>query len=89
MAHTKGREAAARRRTARQQAYRSKLLSVDEMLERLGDESGPLPRRTWQQWRKDGRAPRCYKLPNGRVVCRIDEFDSWFENLLDTTGAAA
>lgn len=59
------------------------------MLDRLGDGTGPLPRRTWQQWRRNGKAPHCYKLPNGRVVCRVDEFEAWFESLLDNEGAAA
>ncbi|GAB3226543.1 hypothetical protein GCM10027447_16820 [Glycomyces halotolerans] len=83
------RAVAARRRAERRRAYRSRLLSVDEMLERLGDENGPLSRRTWQAWRACGKAPKCYKLPNGRVVCTVDEFERWFENLMEETGVAA
>jgi hypothetical protein len=71
----------ARTQRARVVRHSAKLLSVDAMLIRLGDENGPLPRRTWQQWRAAGKAPRCYKLPNGRVVCREDEFEAWFERL--------
>lgn len=65
------------------------LLSVDAMLELLGDENGPLPRRTWQQWRANGKGPKCHKLPNGRVVCRVDEFDRWLESLVDHPEVAA
>jgi hypothetical protein len=89
MTHTNSRAIAARRRTERRRAYNSRLLSVDEMLERLGDENGPLPRRTWQAWRKCGKAPRCHKLPNNRVVCTVEEFDRWFETLLDDMEAHA
>lgn len=74
------RDIAARRRAARQVDYRSKLLGVAEMLDILG-----VSRRTWQEWRACGKAPRCYKLPNGRVVCREDEFERWLESLLDNT----
>ncbi|THV29690.1 excisionase [Glycomyces paridis] len=59
------------------------------MLGRLGDEHGPLPRRTWQQWRATGKTPPCYKLPNGRVVCKESEFDAWFEGLLDVAAVGA
>lgn len=80
MTHPTSRDIAARRRTARQANYRSRLLGVAEMLDILG-----VSRSTWQEWRACGKTPRCYKLPNGRVVCREDEFDRWLESLLDNT----
>lgn len=58
-------------RTARE------LLTVDEIREDLGDEKGPLPRRTWQQWKHDGTGPACIRLPNGKIRVRRDEYERW------------
>lgn len=56
------------------------MLTVDEILEDLGDEKGPLPRRTWQEWRRKGTAPRCIKLPNGKIRVRREEYKRWLES---------
>ncbi|GAB3645994.1 helix-turn-helix transcriptional regulator [Glycomyces tarimensis] len=82
MTRTHPRTEATRRREARRQFYRD-FLTVAEMLEHLGDENGPLPRRTWQQWRANGKAPKCYRLPNGQLRCRTTDFDQWLEALED------
>jgi hypothetical protein len=37
----------------------------------------PLSRRTWQEWRTKGRAPRCIKLPNGDLRIRRAEYERW------------
>ncbi|WP_335986498.1 helix-turn-helix transcriptional regulator [Glycomyces sp. MUSA5-2] len=76
MTQRSAREIGARRRAARREHYRARLLGVSEMLELLG-----VSRRTWQEWRACGKGPDCYKLPNGRVVCREDDFDRWLESL--------
>lgn len=58
-----------------------KVLTVTEILEDLGGPDGPLPRRTWQEWRAKGTGPKCIKLPNGELrVCRT-EYERWLESL--------
>jgi hypothetical protein len=53
------------------------MLTVDEILADLGGPSGPLPRRTWQEWRTKGTGPKCIKLPNGELRIRIAEYERW------------
>lgn len=36
-------------------------------------------RRTFYEWRKKGRAPRCIKLPNGDLRIRRAEFERWLD----------
>lgn len=36
-----------------------------------------ISRRTFQEWRAKGRAPRCLKLPNGEIRIRWSEYDRW------------
>lgn len=36
-----------------------------------------ISRRTFQQWRANGRAPRCLKLPNGEIRVSRTEYDRW------------
>lgn len=36
---------------------------------------------TFYDWRAKGKAPRCMKLPNGRVYVRRAEFDRWLDSL--------
>jgi hypothetical protein len=55
-------------------------LTVAEILADLADEAGkPLSRRTWQEWRAKGRAPRCIKLPNGELRIRRAEYERWLK----------
>ncbi|GAB4001212.1 hypothetical protein GCM10029992_36010 [Glycomyces albus] len=39
------------------------------------------PRRTWQQWRTDGNAPECHRLPNGQLRIHRPAFDAWMTRL--------
>lgn len=58
-------------------AQRDKL-TVREILQDLADEDGkPLARRTWDEWRAKGTAPKCIKLPNGQLRIRRAEYDRW------------
>lgn len=54
-----------------------KMLTVEEILEDLGGPDGPLSRRTWQEWRAKGIAPKCIKLPNGKLRVRRGEYERW------------
>ena len=57
-------------------------LTVDEVLALLGEADGqPLPRRTWQQWRLEGRAPECHRLPNGHLRIHRPALDAWLARL--------
>jgi hypothetical protein len=53
------------------------MLTVAEILEDLGGPDGPLPRRTWQEWRTKGTSPKCVKLPNGELRVRRAEYERW------------
>jgi hypothetical protein len=64
-------------------AYRE-WLTVAEILQILADEHGrPLPRRTWQQWRSDGRTPPAIRLPNGQLRIRRADFETWLAGLTE------
>jgi hypothetical protein len=53
-------------------------LTVAEILEDLADADGkPLSRRTWQEWRAKGKAPKCIRLPNGDLRIRRAEYERW------------
>jgi hypothetical protein len=56
------------------------MLTVEEILEDLGGPSGPLSRRTWQEWRAKGTGPKCIKLPNGDLRIRRTEYDRWLNS---------
>ncbi|WP_439650287.1 helix-turn-helix transcriptional regulator [Glycomyces amatae] len=57
-------------------------MAVGEILRILADEDGrPLPRRTWQQWRADGKAPPAIRLPNGQLRIRRADFEAWLAGL--------
>jgi hypothetical protein len=58
-----------------------KMLTVAEILEDLGGPDGPLSRRTWQEWRAKGTAPKCIKLPNGELRVRRSVYERWLESL--------
>lgn len=36
---------------------------------------------TFHDWRAKGKAPKCIRLPNGRIVIRRVDFDCWLESL--------
>ncbi|MFI6512133.1 helix-turn-helix transcriptional regulator [Streptosporangium sp. NPDC050855] len=40
-----------------------------------------ISRRTFYDWRAKGRAPRCFKLPNGDLRIRRTDFENWLNNL--------
>jgi hypothetical protein len=59
-------------------------MTVAEILQILADENGqPLPRRTWQQWRAEGKAPPAIRLPNGQLRIRRADFDTWLAGLAE------
>jgi predicted DNA-binding transcriptional regulator AlpA len=52
------------------------LLTVPEVLALLRIE-----RSTWYHWRQIGKAPRVYKLPNGKVRVRRSVLNAWLTTL--------
>jgi predicted DNA-binding transcriptional regulator AlpA len=40
-----------------------------------------ISRSTFYDWRAKGRAPKCFKLPNGELRIRRAEVDRWTANL--------
>jgi len=48
------------------------LLSIPAICAELG-----ISRSTFYEWRAKGRAPKCVKLPNGRLRVRRAELDRW------------
>jgi hypothetical protein len=56
------------------------MLTVREILEDLADETGPLSRRTWNEWRAKGTGPKCIKLPNGELRVRRAEYERWLNS---------
>jgi predicted DNA-binding transcriptional regulator AlpA len=53
------------------------LLTVVALLEILG-----VTRNTFDKWRRSGRGPAAYRLPNGSLRFRKSDVEAWFENLL-------
>jgi predicted DNA-binding transcriptional regulator AlpA len=51
-------------------------LKVSEVLEELS-----IGRSTFDLWRAEGRAPRCYKLPNGQLRIKRTDLDAWLSEL--------
>ncbi len=51
-------------------------LKVSEVLEELS-----IGRSTFDLWRAEGRAPRCYKLPNGQLRIKRTDLESWLSEL--------
>ena len=58
------------------------LLTVEQVLAELGGVS----RRTFYRWRELGRAPRCFKLPNGEIRVHRSAFAAWLASLEETAG---
>ena len=40
-----------------------------------------VPRKTWDRWVALGRAPRCKRLPNGRLRIRRVWLEEWIDGL--------
>jgi len=53
-------------------------LTVDELCDEL-----KVARRTFYDWRAKGRAPRCFKLPNGDLRIRRTDLDSWLTDRME------
>ncbi|MEV0645533.1 helix-turn-helix domain-containing protein [Phytomonospora sp. NPDC050363] len=51
-------------------------MTVDEILTDLG-----VARRTWQEWRADGRTPKCRRLPNGQLRISRADYSAWLDSL--------
>jgi hypothetical protein len=62
---------------------RDELLALETVLAELGEPGKPLPRSTFHDWRAKGRAPRCIKLPNGKLFVRRSEFTRWLDSRED------
>lgn len=63
-------------------ATRHEYLTIEEVCAELGGER-PIARSTFDDWRAKGRAPRCIKLPNGKLRIRRLDLDRWLEDCLE------
>lgn len=55
---------------------REELLTITEVCAELRGEDGkPLSRATFYRWRALGKAPKCLKLPNGKIRIRRSDLD--------------
>jgi excisionase family DNA binding protein len=50
-------------------------MTIDEVCAELD-----IARSTFDEWRAKGRAPRCLKLPNGRIRIRRADFEAWLDS---------
>lgn len=53
------------------------LISYEDVLHELD-----IARSTMDNWRKEGKAPRFAKLPNGQLRTRRDWLNEWLEQLV-------
>jgi predicted DNA-binding transcriptional regulator AlpA len=53
-------------------------LTVDDVCAELG-----IARSTFDDWRAKGRAPRCIKLPNGKLRIRRDDLEFWLNTCME------
>jgi predicted DNA-binding transcriptional regulator AlpA len=53
-------------------------LTVDQVCAELD-----IARSTFDDWRAKGRAPRCIKLPNGKLRIRRADLERWLESCLE------
>ena len=51
-------------------------LKLTEVLDEL-----KISRSSFDLWRAEGRAPRCYKLPNGQLRVKRIDLDTWISEL--------
>ena len=59
---------------------RTRWLTVTDILTDLN-----ISRRTWQEWREKGRAPRCKRLPNGQLRISETAYRAWLDSLEEVT----
>lgn len=52
-----------------------KYLTVDEFCAELD-----IARSTFDEWRAKGRAPKCLRLPNGRLRIRTSDYEVWLDS---------
>lgn len=62
------------KRPARRMAGRH--LTIADVCEELG-----IARSTFYDWRAKRKAPPCFKLPNGDLRIRRNDFESWISSL--------
>ncbi|GAA4294251.1 helix-turn-helix transcriptional regulator [Actinomadura luteofluorescens] len=67
---------------ARNLAAPSNLLTLAEVLDELR-----VSRSTFDTWRTLGTAPKCIKLPNGRIRVHRDDLDAWLSTRTEVAGA--
>lgn len=53
-------------------------LTIDELCDELG-----IARSTFYDWRASRKAPRCIKLPNGKLRIRRADLERWLAALED------
>lgn len=51
-------------------------LTIPEVIAEL-----KVTRSTFYAWRQTGKAPRCFKLPNGQIRVRRTDLDEWLDSL--------
>jgi predicted DNA-binding transcriptional regulator AlpA len=56
------------------------LMSLDEVLEALGEPGKPLPKSTFFRWKSRGQAPKSIKYPNGALRFRTTDLDRWLKS---------
>jgi len=56
------------------------LISLDELLDILGEPGRPLPRSTFFRWKAHGKAPKAIKYPNGALRFRTTDLDRWLKS---------
>lgn len=59
---------------------KDELLTLPQVLAELGDDEGPLARATFYRWRALGKAPRCTKLPNGKIRVRRSALEAFLND---------
>jgi excisionase family DNA binding protein len=64
------------RRERRPSSRREEHLTVAEACAELG-----IARSTFYDWRAKGRAPHCFKLPNGELRIRRSDYETWLSSL--------
>ncbi|WP_432705068.1 helix-turn-helix transcriptional regulator [Actinokineospora globicatena] len=51
-------------------------MTIEDVMADLG-----IARSTFYEWRAKNRAPRCRRLPNGKIRVRIADYESWLDSL--------
>lgn len=59
-------------------ATRRQHLTIADVCAELG-----VARSTFDEWRATGRAPRCIKLPNGKLRIRRGDLDHWLDSCME------